>query len=126
VLGPWINTRGVNLFTGAVIAVLVMLSIILTASVLYPEISGATIVGILVAGSALALTASAVGCAFQRCRGDPAGQPVDRAPRNSWRMPPLGEIPPARLALAARIWMIVLRFYLVVAAGFVLVRIVQL
>jgi Mn2+/Fe2+ NRAMP family transporter len=34
VLGPWVNGRWLNLFTGAVIAVLVMLSIILTASVL--------------------------------------------------------------------------------------------
>src|SRR5207253_7501689 len=33
VLGPWVNRRGLNLFTGAVIAVLVMLSIILTAEV---------------------------------------------------------------------------------------------
>ena len=32
VLGPWVNGRGLNFFTGAVIAVLVMLSIILTAS----------------------------------------------------------------------------------------------
>jgi Mn2+/Fe2+ NRAMP family transporter len=37
VLGPWVNTRWLNLFTGGVIAVLVMLSIILTASVMFPE-----------------------------------------------------------------------------------------
>jgi hypothetical protein len=53
VLGPWVNTKGLNLFTGAVIAVLVMLSIILTASVLYPQISGETIIATLV-GSGLA------------------------------------------------------------------------
>jgi len=55
VLGPWVNTKGLNLFTGAVIAVLVMLSIILTATVLYPEISGETIIAILVGGSLAAL-----------------------------------------------------------------------
>ena len=37
VLGPWVNGRWLNLFTGAVIAVLVMLSVILTASVLFPD-----------------------------------------------------------------------------------------
>ena len=37
VLGPWINSRWLNLFTGAVIAVLVMLSMILTLSVVSPE-----------------------------------------------------------------------------------------
>jgi Mn2+/Fe2+ NRAMP family transporter len=35
VLGPWVNTRALNLITGAIVAVLVMLSIILTASVLF-------------------------------------------------------------------------------------------
>ena len=52
VLGPWVNHRWLNLFTGAVIALLVMLWMILTASVLYPKISGEMIIEILVgAGS---------------------------------------------------------------------------
>jgi NRAMP (natural resistance-associated macrophage protein)-like metal ion transporter len=37
VLGPWVNTRSVNVFTGVVIAILVMLSVILTASVFRPR-----------------------------------------------------------------------------------------
>jgi hypothetical protein len=41
-------------------------------------------------------------------------------------MPPLGELAPARLTTLNRIWLIVLRGYLIVAAGLVLVRIVQL
>jgi Mn2+/Fe2+ NRAMP family transporter len=35
VLGPWVNGRALSVFTGAVIAALVMLSIILTASVFF-------------------------------------------------------------------------------------------
>jgi len=46
--------------------------------------------------------------------------------RGDWRMPPLDKLPPARLSLAARIWMLVLRAYLVLAAGLVLIRIVTL
>ena len=46
--------------------------------------------------------------------------------RNTWRMPPLRELPPAKLSLAAKIWMGVLRLYLVVAGGLVLFRIVML
>ena len=46
--------------------------------------------------------------------------------RDTWRMPPLDRLPPARLSPLSRIWMIVLRGYLVVAAGLVLLRIVQL
>src|ERR1700726_2068409 len=47
VLGPWVNGRGLNFFTGGVIAVLVMLSIILTASMLFPEIDSGTIIAVL-------------------------------------------------------------------------------
>jgi Mn2+/Fe2+ NRAMP family transporter len=54
VLGPWANTRRTNVFTGIVIAVLVMLSIVLTASVLFPSITGMQILAILVAGTILA------------------------------------------------------------------------
>jgi hypothetical protein len=46
--------------------------------------------------------------------------------RNTWQMPPLSQLPPARLTTLNRVWLIVLRGYLIVAAGLVLVRIVQL
>ena len=44
----------------------------------------------------------------------------------SWRMPPLAELPLLQLTLLNRTWLIVLRGYLVIAAGLVLVRIAQL
>jgi hypothetical protein len=41
-------------------------------------------------------------------------------------MPPLASLPPAKLSLAAKTWMLALRLYLVVAGGLVPVRIVWL
>jgi NRAMP (natural resistance-associated macrophage protein)-like metal ion transporter len=133
VLGPWVNSRWLNLFTGAVIAVLVMLSMILTLSVLFPGISERAIVGILIGGGILAIAAT-VGVKFfesvivpSRASGDsiaPAEQ--HERDRGTWRMPPLNELSPARLTTLNRVWLIVLRGYLIVAAGLVLVRIVQL
>jgi hypothetical protein len=41
-------------------------------------------------------------------------------------MPPLDRLPPPRLTLMEKVWMGVLRGYLVVAGGLVLVRIAQL
>jgi NRAMP (natural resistance-associated macrophage protein)-like metal ion transporter len=124
VLGPWVNTRGLNLFTGAVIAMLVMLSIILTGSVLYPEISGETIIAILVGGSLAALI---IYLTFGVRRPvqttvEPAGELL----RDTWRMPPLVELLPRQLTTLNRVWLVALRAYLIVAAGLVLVRIVQL
>jgi NRAMP (natural resistance-associated macrophage protein)-like metal ion transporter len=126
VLGPWVNTRTLNLITGAIVAVLVMLSIILTASVLFPDMGEDVIIGVLAGGSALAvLTAIAVfalqrGAPAPQLKGDPSVKWWD------WRTSPLHELPPARLTVLNRIWMIVLRAYLVVAAGLVLVRIFRL
>ena len=125
VLGPWVNARFTNLFTGAVIAVLVMLSIILTAAVLYPGISGQAILAILAVGSVLGLAMAGVALAVG-ARGADAPGAVDRTGRATWRMPPLAQLTPNRISGATRAWMIVLRAYLLVAVGMVVFRVVQL
>lgn len=129
VLGPWVNSRGLNLFTGGVIAILVMLSVILTASVLFPAMTGRQIAAILANGAIIAL-AVAIGLYCLREPGS-SGEgsiraPIGRSERNTWRMPPLAELPAGYLTPSSRIWMFVLRAYLVVAGGLVLIRIVQL
>jgi len=123
VLGPWVNGRSTNLFTGSVIAILVMLSIVLTASVLYPTISGEQILGILGGGTTLALLGAGVTLALRTKSAQPS---IDRALRSTWRMRPLAELAPAKLTGATRTWMIVLRGYLLLAVGLVVVRVVQL
>jgi hypothetical protein len=128
VLGPWANSKKVNIFTSIVIAILVMLSVILTASVLFPAISGVHIVAILIGGSALALLLS-LGARVIDSRRDTKPEevtPFTAADRATWRMPPLDQLPPARLTMLDRTWLIVLRGYLIIAAGLVLVRIVLL
>src|ERR1700726_2477447 len=55
VLGPWVNSRTMNLFTGAVVAALVMLSMILTASVLFPDLDEKWIIGVLAGEAVLAI-----------------------------------------------------------------------
>jgi NRAMP (natural resistance-associated macrophage protein)-like metal ion transporter len=132
VLGPWVNPRGLNLFTGGIVALLVMLSVILTGSVLYPDISDTVILSILIGGSAVGLVAALGVALVQRRRQKLVPEniaspiPTVGVAKENWRMPPLDRLPPARLSLASRIWMIVLRGYLIVAGGLVLVRIVQL
>jgi NRAMP (natural resistance-associated macrophage protein)-like metal ion transporter len=123
VLGPWVNGRSTNLFAGAVIAVLVLLSIILTASVLFPDIGETTILAILGAGAVPAL---AMATAFLFVRGDDRRERIAELGRGTWRMPPLAELAPLRMTPLTRIWMVVLRGYLVAAGGLVLVRIVTL
>jgi NRAMP (natural resistance-associated macrophage protein)-like metal ion transporter len=128
VLGPWVNGRWTNLFTGAVISVLVLLSIVLTASVLFPAITGTQIATILVGGT---VAGCVIAVAAMLAAPRPVARPAspascDTAQRNAWRMPPLAALPAAELGLASRIWLIALRAYLVVAGGLVLLRILTL
>lgn len=122
VLGPWRNGRWLNLFTGAVIAALVMLSVILTASVLYPDLGSREIVAVLTGGTALTVVGWLVATLRRRGRAEV----IDRTDRVTWRMPALDELPAPQVGRAERIWMGVLRGYLAVAGGLVLFRIVQL
>ncbi|WP_321848556.1 NRAMP family divalent metal transporter [Burkholderia diffusa] len=125
VLGPWVNSTKLNVFTGAVIWVLVLLSIILTASVMYPDISGEAIVDVLVGGTVLAIAGYLATVLIRRNKRvvEPG---IDRALRPTWRMPPLETLEPQNMTVATRVWMAVLRGYLVIAVGLVIVKVVQM
>jgi Mn2+/Fe2+ NRAMP family transporter len=126
VLGPWVNRRATNVFTSTVIGVLVMLSIILTASVLYPQITFGQMLAILAAGGVLGLAAAAWLLVHRRRHPAPAVGQVDRSQRQSWRMPPLALLARPQLSAGRRLGLSVLRGYLIIAAGLVVVRVVQL
>ena len=123
VLGPWVNGRWTNLFTGAVVALLVMLSIVLTGSVLFPAVTGEQILAILGGGTVASLIAAGVTLAMRKPSLEP---PIDRSLRSAWRMPALSQLAAPRLTQATRLWMGVLRVHLVVAVGLVVVRVVEL
>jgi Mn2+/Fe2+ NRAMP family transporter len=126
VLGPWVNGSRTNMFTGTVVALLVTLSVILTASVLFPGITAGQIVTIMACcGGAAVLGAG--GLAAWRLRpGGPAAIPVDRSGRESWRMPQLALLTRPPVPAGRKIGLTVLRLYLAVATILVVVKIVEL
>jgi NRAMP (natural resistance-associated macrophage protein)-like metal ion transporter len=129
VLGPWVNSRLLNIFTSSVIAVLVILSIILTASVMFPDATNETVMLAILGGGGLLGVLVTLATFLVKSRAGKRVMPVkkvDPVLRNNWRMPPLEELAPARLSFAAQAWMSFLRAYLVLAGGLVLVRIVTL
>jgi Mn2+/Fe2+ NRAMP family transporter len=130
VLGPWVNGKKLNLFTGAVIWVLVLLSIILTASIVYPDMSGETILEVLGGGTLLAVIGYAAVLIIGKLRGEPAEasavKTYSKEERDTWRMPPLEELAAPNLTLSKRVWMGVLRAYLIVAVIMFIVKVVQM
>jgi len=120
VLGPWVNGRATNVFTSEVVAVLVTLSVVLTASVLFSSISAAQIVTIM-AGCA-SLSVAAGGWALIRRRRSAAAA-IDRHGRDTWRMPPLNMLSASLLSGGRRAGLAALRVYLAVAMILVIIKI---
>lgn len=131
VLGPWVNNRLTNLIAAAIVAVLVLLSVILTAAVIFPDISSETISNILIGGSVLGLIiAIAVNVLHAREemeRGQQANHKAhkrDVQHRHDWRMPALDKLKPMVLSSRNKLWMSVLRTYLLVAMGMVIYKVI--
>jgi Mn2+/Fe2+ NRAMP family transporter len=149
VLGPWVNRRMTNAFTSAVIAVLITLSIVLTASVLFPAITARQIVGICVACAAISVLAGVGMLARRRFAAGAVGAGtvsvsvidaeaidagvIDAAPaktdgksgRESWRMPPLAELGAPVVSRARKLGLTALRSYLAIAMIMVIVKVVE-
>ncbi|WP_199155122.1 Nramp family divalent metal transporter [Chromobacterium sp. ASV23] len=131
VLGPWVNGRWTNLFTGAVAAVLVLLSVILTASVLWPDISSQTIINVLVGGGIIGGIVVIAAHTVKLRRDAETGADLKDEVKptklymHTWRMPPLDQLKPMVLSRTNRLWMAVLRGYLVVAVIMVVYKVTQ-
>ena len=123
VLGPWANGPWLNLFTGSVIGALLLLSIVLTAAVLFPAISARTMIGILAGGAAAGLIAATP--PFLKALRAPVWH-ADARMRERWTMPPLSTLGQARMTVATRFAMLALRGYLALAGGLVVLRILAL
>jgi NRAMP (natural resistance-associated macrophage protein)-like metal ion transporter len=123
VVGPWVNGRAMNALTGAIVWVLMLLSVLLTASVLFPSISAGAIAGVLGGGVGIGLVVGA--SLLVRTRGAPnraAGYSASQ--RRDWRMPPLTLIEKPKLSRTSRLVMITMRSYLLLAVVLVVVKVV--
>ncbi len=128
VLGPWVNSKRLNGTTGVIIWVLVILSVVLTASVLFPTISGTQIIGVAVGGMVIGLLAGAFLLLQAHRRRDLVT--VDDAfaesgDRNTWRMPPLATLSRPTMSLQRKIGLGALRGYLVIALVLVVVKVIE-
>jgi protein-S-isoprenylcysteine O-methyltransferase Ste14 len=125
VLGPWVNGRKTNMFTAAVVAVLVSLSVILTASVLFPDVSSRQIIEIMMACGVAGMLAACYALA-RRLRTGAAPVTIDRTGQENWRMPPLAVLSRPAMSAGRKIGMGALRLYLGAAMILVIVKIAQL
>jgi Mn2+/Fe2+ NRAMP family transporter len=125
VLGPWVNSAWLNALAVVIISVLLMLSAILTATTLFPQIDATVLAAIL--GAILLVTLVVAGAIWLRRRRPP---PVDRErlrrERARWTMPPLALMDRPAWSTTRVIAVGGLRVYLVLAILLLLVKSIQL
>jgi NRAMP (natural resistance-associated macrophage protein)-like metal ion transporter len=125
VLGPWVNRPWLNGLATFIVSVLLMLSMILVVTTVFPSVSvDRLIVGL---GAALALGMVGVVVWVWRAQGRAAtGPEMPRAERENWRMPGLALLERPVWSLGRRIAMLTLSGYLVLAIILLAVKAVQI
>jgi Mn2+/Fe2+ NRAMP family transporter len=122
VLGPWVNSKLTNIFSGLVVGALVLLSVILTASVVFPAITGTDILGILLTGivlGGLLLTWFLLSSRHAPVLATDTDRPT-------WQMPPLSSLGRPEMSGAQKLGLSLMWLYLVIAISMVAVRVIQL
>jgi NRAMP (natural resistance-associated macrophage protein)-like metal ion transporter len=134
VLGPWVNSTKTNVIASIIIGVLVLLSLILTAAVLFPNLSGPDIEIIILVGVGLGLVLGGYLVVQSRRRRAAAlaseqaatlGSQDSSSRRTSWRMPPLTLLERPVMSRQRKIGMVTLRGYLIFAFALVIVKVVE-
>jgi NRAMP (natural resistance-associated macrophage protein)-like metal ion transporter len=128
VLGPWRNPGWLNVLASVIVATLVLLSLILMATTVFPSINvtAVTLGGALV----LALGLAGFGLATLRSRrGAAAVTVIDDAPslpKEQWTMPPLALLARPQWSTGRKVAMFTLRGYLLASVILLIVKAVRL
>jgi NRAMP (natural resistance-associated macrophage protein)-like metal ion transporter len=125
VLGPWVNKPWLNMVASAIVGVLIMLSLILAVTTLFPDsdVRMLTVVlGVVLVAALLVVLALEV----RRTDDHEKVDPVLAAEKATWRMPPLVELPKPEWSMARKVGMITLRGYLLLAVVMMVVKVVLL
>jgi Mn2+/Fe2+ NRAMP family transporter len=129
VLGPWVNRRWLNIVAGFIVSTLLLLSGILMATTLFPDVNVVAVTEYLVVAIVIAVIL-AVGALkwLERRHGPqpPAPPPPDGMDKTQWRMPRLALLDPVKWSAGTKLGMLALRGYLVVGAVLLIVKAVQL
>ncbi|MGH9087404.1 MAG: NRAMP family divalent metal transporter [Acidimicrobiales bacterium] len=125
VLGPWVNRPWLNCVAFVVVSVLLMMSLILMATTVFPGIDVRTLAEGM--GAALLLSCAVGGMLYHRALVLRPPEPaVPRERRDNWRMPPVNRLARPTWSRGRTLAMYALRIYLVLAVLLLLVKTIEL
>jgi Mn2+/Fe2+ NRAMP family transporter len=127
VLGPWRNKPWLNALASMIVAVLVLLSLILMATTVFPNINVtefALIGGVVLLVGLIGF--AAVSVRPSRSLPAAAATPASEIPKEQWTMPPLTLLGRPKWSTGRKVAMLTLRGYLVGSVILLIVKAVQL
>jgi NRAMP (natural resistance-associated macrophage protein)-like metal ion transporter len=128
VLGPWRNRPWLNVIASVIVAVLVLLSLILMATTVFPNINVTRFA--LFGGAVVAVALSGFGAvtlrSSRRAKAVTVVEEGPQVPREQWTMPPLALLERPRWSTGRKVAMLTLRGYLVISVVLLIVKAAQL
>jgi Mn2+/Fe2+ NRAMP family transporter len=128
VLGPWRNPPWLNVLASVIVAVLVLLSLILMGTTIFPTINVTAV--LLGGGIALAVGLVGFGLVTRRSRQGAPGvmidEPTPSIPKEQWTMPPIALLARPEWSTGRKVAMLALRGYLIASVILLIVKAVQL
>jgi Mn2+/Fe2+ NRAMP family transporter len=126
VLGPWRNRPWLNALASVIVATLVLLSMILMATTVFPSIN---VTAVALIGGVL-LTTGLTGFGLltlrSRRRAPPRVEPAPAIPKEQWTMAPLALLGRPQMSTGRRVAMLTLSGYLALAVILLIVKAIQL
>jgi Mn2+/Fe2+ NRAMP family transporter len=125
VLGPWVNRPWLNVVATAIVSALLVLSLVLVISTVFPTINVTGLVEGLGAVMALVVIAATVWMLWSARRAEPVPD-LPRSQKENWRMPALALLERPAWSLPKRIAMLTMAGYIILAVLLLVVKAVQL
>jgi NRAMP (natural resistance-associated macrophage protein)-like metal ion transporter len=128
VLGPWVNRPWLNVLAVLIEAVLLLLSLILMATTVFPSLNvdRFAMVGGAVMAAALIVFGALVLRSRRAARGVAGAAADSNIPREQWTMPPLALLSRPQQSVGRRVTMLALEAYLLMAIALLIVKAIQL
>jgi Mn2+/Fe2+ NRAMP family transporter len=125
VLGPWTNKPWLNLVATIIVSALLVLSLVLVISTVFPAINVTTLVVALGGAMAVVVVVAAGWMAWSARHAEPEVE-LPRGEKENWRMPALALLERPKWSLARRIAMLTMAGYIVLAILLLAVKAVQI
>jgi NRAMP (natural resistance-associated macrophage protein)-like metal ion transporter len=128
VLGPWVNRAWLNALAVVIEAILLLLSLILMATTVFPNLDVTTfaMIGGAVMVVALVIFAGVVVWQRRGARGVTVIKTEPDVPREQWTMPPIALLARPKQSVGRRVTMLALEGYLILAIVMLVIKAVQL